>query len=275
MGRPKKSQRVTRKRTAPAARLVRAPAAPLAEPQRLLRVWRRVLERRLRGRMRARVLVDIHDNTHTMVTFQRNGGMWRLRLHHMFLAAPDEVLGALAGFVQGTEGESSAVLDRYIERNKAFIRRVSPAKRRKRLRLSPVGRHHDLGLIFERLNRRYFSNRISAAITYGPAPKVRGPRKSIKMGSYSADSKVIRIHPALDQSRVPRYFVEWIVFHEMLHHVYRARRGGDGRRCVHPPEFMAHERRFHDFKRAQAWEGQNLDYLLRSPLPIAPRSFAS
>jgi hypothetical protein len=93
---------------------------------------------------------------------------------------------------------------------------------------------------------------------------VKGPRKSIKMGSYSADSKVIRIHPALDQPVVPRYFVEWIVFHEMLHHVYRTRRGEDGRRCVHPPEFIEHERRFHDYKRAQAWEDENLDLLLRA-----------
>src|SRR5262249_27102696 len=94
----------------------------------------------------------------------------------------------------------------------------------------------------------------------------RRRRKSIKMGSYSADSKVIRIHPALDQSRVPRYFVEWIVFHEMLHDVYRTRKLENGRRCVHPPEFLAHERRFHDFKRARAWENENLDLLLGTKL---------
>ncbi|HYH94430.1 MAG TPA: hypothetical protein VD972_00560, partial [Hyalangium sp.] len=134
----------------------------------------------------------------------------------------------------------------------------------KRLRLDPAGRHHDLARIFDRLNERYFRSRITAAITYGPAPRVKGPRKSIKMGSYSADARVIRIHPVLDQPVVPRYFVEWIVFHEMLHHVYRVKRGEDGRRCVHPPEFLEHERRFHDFKRAQAWEDENLDLLLRS-----------
>lgn len=241
--------------------MVRAPAvAP--EPQRLLRVWRRVLERRLRTKLRGHVVLEIHDNTHTMVTFQKERGQWRLRLHHMFLAAPDEVLGALAGFVRDSDPKGSTVLDRYIDRNKAFIRRVSAAQLLKRVRIEPVGRHHNLGSIFNALNRRYFANRIGATITYGPAPRSRRARKSIKMGSYSADSKLIRIHPALDQSRVPRYFVEWIVFHEMLHHVYRVRRGEDGRRSVHPPEFMQHERRFHDFKRAQAWETANLDLLL-------------
>jgi hypothetical protein len=81
------------------------------------------------------------------------------------------------------------------------------------------------------------------------------------MGSYSAEARVIRIHPALDQAEVPRYFVEWIVFHEMLHDIYRIRRRG-GRRCVHTPEFLEHERRFHAFRRAQRWENENLDLLL-------------
>ena len=265
MARSKNTKTLVRKRAYTAPKLGRAVTGPVAEPQHLVRVWRRVLERRLKTRFRSHVSVEVHDNTHTMVTFQKRRTGWWLRLHHMFLAAPDEVLTALAGFVRSADPESSVVLDRYIDRNKAFIRRISAAQMRKRLRIEPVGSHHDLSSIFEALNRRYFRNRIAATITYGPAPRAsRGPRKSIKMGSYSSDSKVIRIHPALDQRKVPRYFVEWIVFHEMLHHVYRVRRGDDGRRCVHPPEFMEHERRFYDFKRAQAWEDANLDLLLRA-----------
>ncbi len=260
---PKKPKNIVKKRAYTSARMGIA-RARLPEPQRLLRVWKRVLERRLRARLRSEVSVEVHDNTHTMVTFERVRRGWRLRAHHMFLAAPEDVVTALAGFVRSADPPSSAVLDRFIERNKAFIRRVSPAQLRRRLRIEPVGRHHDLSAIFGALNRRYFSGRVSATITFGPAPRSRRARKSIKMGSYSADSRVIRIHPALDQPKVPRYFVEWIVFHEMLHHLYRARLGDDGRRCVHPPEFVEHERRFHDFQRAQAWENQNLDLLLRA-----------
>src|SRR5215211_800317 len=250
-------------RRAPVPRLARA-STNEPQPERLLRVWRRVLERRLRTAMRAHVIVELHDNTHTMLTYQRDRGAWRLRLHHMFVAAPEIVIGALARYVRTGDSGASAEIDRYIERNKIFIRRVPPSELRRRLRIEPVGDHHDLREIFEDLNRRYFRRRITATITYGPAPRVRGPRKSIKMGSYSADSKVIRIHPALDQPRVPRYFIEWIVFHEMLHHIYRARRVSGGRRCVHTPEFLEHERRFYAFERAQRWEDDNLDLLLRS-----------
>jgi len=236
----------------------------------LLRVWRQVLARRLRRGLRAEVVVEIHDNTHTMVSFARLVRGWRIRLHHMFLAAPEEVVGALADYVRSGSARSSGVLDRFIEGNKTSIRRVSVEKLRRRLRIAPVGRHHDLSAMFAALNRRYFGGRIGATITYGPAPRRRRARRSIKMGSYSTEARVIRIHPALDQPRVPRYFVEWIVFHEMLHDLYRARSGGPGRRSIHPPELVEHERRFHAFHRAQAWEEANLELLLTTRLEDSP-----
>ena len=63
-----------------------------------------------------------------------------------------------AGGVRAVGGPaSSAVLDRFIERNKAFIRRVSPAQLRRRLRIEPVGRHHDLLAHLRAAQRRYFA----------------------------------------------------------------------------------------------------------------------
>ena len=55
-----------------------------------------------------------------------------------------------------------------------------------------LGEHHDLLPMFHELNRRYFRNRVNATITYGPAPRITRPRKSIKMGSYSAESREAR-----------------------------------------------------------------------------------
>src|SRR5512140_1378706 len=256
MARRPASPKSRKDRTYPSAKLARAPQEPA--PDRVLRVWRRVLERRLRARLRGHVALEIHDNTHTMITFRRARGTWHLRLHHMFLGAQDEVLDALAEFVRGSSSGSSALLDRFIAANRALIRKIPVKEALRRLHPEPVGRCHDLKEIYDALNRRYFGRGVEATITFGPAPRTRRPRKSIKMGSYSADARIIRIHPALDHERVPRYFVEWIVFHEMLHHLHRARRQG-GRRCVHTPEFLRAERRFHDIRRAQKWEDENLD----------------
>jgi len=83
------------------------------------------------------------------------------------------------------------------------------------------------------------------------------------MGVYLHDHKLIRIHPALDDARVPRHFVELVVFHEMLHQAIPPVSGRDGRRMVHGRDFRARERRFPGYERARAWEKQNLHLLLR------------
>src|SRR5688572_22599055 len=124
-----------RNRTRTAGRIARLGADH--EAAGIVRVWRRVLERRLKNRLRSRVSIQVHDNTHTMVTFQRERGYWRLRLHHMFLAAPELVLTALARFVEHGDDDSSGVLDRFIERNRALIRKVRPAELRRRIRIRP------------------------------------------------------------------------------------------------------------------------------------------
>ena len=81
------------------------------------------------------------------------------------------------------------------------------------------------------------------------------------MGSYSVEDRLIRIHPALDRWFVPRYFLEWIVFHEMLHQVHDIPVVG-GRRQFHTPEFLAEEKQFEGYERARAWERENLDRIL-------------
>jgi hypothetical protein len=129
--------------------------------------------------------------------------------------------------------------------------------------LRTAGRAHDLRAIYDRLNREYFDGKLDARITWGSAPRRQRPRRSIKMGSFAVEDRLIRIHPVLDHASVPDYFVAWIVFHEMLHGKYEVIRKGD-RRCFHTKEFIAEERTFRDYQRACAWERANMDRLLGS-----------
>ena len=62
---------------------------------------------------------------------------------------------------------------------------------------------------------------------------------------------------------MPRFFVEFVVFHELLHHVVPARRAGE-RLEYHTPEFRRRERAHPDYRRAVRWETENLEALLRS-----------
>ena len=82
------------------------------------------------------------------------------------------------------------------------------------------------------------------------------------MGSYAVEDRLIRIHPLLDRPFVPRYYVEWIIYHEMLHERHPIPLVA-GRRCFHPPAFLAEEQLFEDVDRASRWERQNAHRLLR------------
>jgi hypothetical protein len=66
----------------------------------------------------------------------------------------------------------------------------------------------------------------------------------------------------LDSPRVPRFVLEWIVFHEILHHVLPVERAGTRRR-YHTEAFRAFERGFERYEEARAWEKENLEWLLR------------
>jgi hypothetical protein len=177
----------------------------------------------------------------------------------MFLDAPPSVMDALVRYIVHGEREASAVVGNFIEANGARL-----AKRSRTLHLVTSGKHHDLLRIFQQINAEYFDGDVDALITWGKRPTRRSrTRSTIKLGSYSAAEKLIRIHPALDRKWVPRYFVASIVYHEMLHHVIPASRG-NGRALLHPPEFRDRERLFRHHDRALAWEQQHIARLLRT-----------
>jgi predicted metal-dependent hydrolase len=93
---------------------------------------------------------------------------------------------------------------------------------------------------------------VSCAITWGTKNPRYAARKRT-LGSFSKDKNTIRINPALDRRRVPGYFVEFVVFHEMLH-AFLGISEKNGRRLVHSKEFKQRERVFRHYDRAMAWE---------------------
>jgi predicted metal-dependent hydrolase len=53
-----------------------------------------------------------------------------------------------------------------------------------------------------------------------------------------------------DKASVPRYAVEYLVYHEMLHLKHPVKLRGS-RRCVHSREFMAEEKLYPHLERAK------------------------
>jgi len=201
------------------------------------------------------------NNHYSMISVRRKSDGYRLRLHQMFVGAEPRVVRALARYVVHNDRRASTLLGEFIEEHQHIIRQQT--RRPRNLTLRTAGRYHDLEAIFGRLSVAHFGGALEARITWGPDAARGKRRRSIKMGSFAVEDRIIRIHPVLDQECVPDYFVAWIVFHEMLHGKHEVLRE-NGRRRFHTPAFLAEERQFPDYQRACAWEKQNLDRLLRS-----------
>ena len=220
------------------------------------------LERRIRAHMtKGRVQVTLTDNRYTMISVRRvpKEKRYEVRLHHMFADADPVITRALAHYIAENDADASRVLGEFIDANSDYVRgrsRRTPAQV-----IFTAGEFHDLRQIYDELNARYFAGKIDASITWGARTGRARRRNSIKMGSYSVEDRLIRIHRSLDRAFVPRFFVTWIVFHEMLHQVHDIR-VKNGRREFHSREFLADEVQFEQYEQSRAWERRHLDALL-------------
>jgi hypothetical protein len=220
------------------------------------------LERRIRAHLaKGRVAVTLTDNRYTMISVRRlsKEKRYEVRLHHMFADADPVITRALAHYIADNDSDASRVLGDFIDQNSGHVR--GRARRQPTQVIFTAGEYHDLRLIYDELNARYFENKIDAMITWGQRNGRPRRRNSIKMGSYAVEDRLIRIHRSLDRAFVPKFFVAWIVFHEMLHQVHDIR-VKNGRREFHSKEFMADEAMFEHYDEAKLWERRHLDALL-------------
>lgn len=171
-----------------------------------------------------------------------------IRMHEAFGSAPVAVLDALGHYLRTRRREdwrAVAAYARHIPARNPALHRPPP--------VHTAGAVWDLAALAADVNAHFFSGRVDCRIGWGRRPAARGVRRfrrarSIRYGSWDAATRTIRIHPALDDTRVPREFVRYIVFHEMLHAVVPTE-GHHGRRVFHPAAFRALERRYPDYPR--------------------------
>lgn len=209
------------------------------------------LKRRFERAAGRPVMLTITDNSSSVFYMRARRGGISLRLHRMFLDAGDEVLRELAEYVRGGRSRTPLFWS-FVKGNSHCLRSRPPRK----VNLRPAGRCHDLQRIYDGLNREYFGGRLSCGITWG-AYKGRRTARKRTLGSYSALSGTIRINPALDRKSVPRFFLEYIVYHEMLH-ASLGMEEKNGRRVIHSSEFKRREKLFRHYEKALALENKGI-----------------
>ncbi|MBA2742891.1 MAG: M48 family metallopeptidase [Chthoniobacterales bacterium] len=133
----------------------------------------------------------------------------------------------------------------------------------RQLNLREEGRYFDLRAIFDRINARHFRGRLrNYTVEWGRRRK-RRPKEYFVFGTIQEEDRVIRINSSLDQRFVPLWFLEYVMYHEMLHSVVPDEIGPSGRRRFHTDEFYRREKEFPQYRRARRWEDDNLARFLR------------
>jgi hypothetical protein len=187
-------------------------------------------------------------------TIRLRQGRVHAHLSDLLEGAPESVLRAIAHILFAKlyrKPLDAAQTDRYrrFASSEAVMRqteRTRQTRGRKKM-LGPAGQHYHLEEIFDGLNARFFYGLMGR-------PLLTWSRHMAKrsLGHYDAAHNTIVISRVFDRKNTPRYAIEYLLYHEMLHLKHPVRVRG-GRRCVHPREFRAEERLFPELDLAKQY----------------------
>src|SRR6185312_2597190 len=178
-------------------------------------------------------------------TIRLRQGQIRVSLSDLLEGAPESVIRAIAHILLAKlyrkpisplqnlrykRFASSAAVVRQTE----LIRNARGRKRR----LGPEGHYYNLEEVFDTLNTRYFGGLLGRPeLTWSEHHAKRS------LGHYDAAHNTIVVSRLFDRPSSPRYAIEYLLYHEMLHLRHPVKMRGL-RRCVHSREFKAEEARF-------------------------------
>lgn len=226
----------------------------LPRPESTEAIFQRVFAAISRNGEAPPVRLHVRPYVATIGRLRLNGGVLELRLSESIAAAPATVREALAWILISRlfRAAPPAHWVRHYRQymNRKEVRRLHQAMRAARSRKyisGPQGRVYDLAEIFASLRDLYFGPLL-------PVPQLgwsRRPSRTL-LGHFDHAHNAIILSSWLDRPEVPRYVVEYVMYHEMLHmkHPVEHRRH---RRSVHPPAFREEEKRFPLLAEAKAW----------------------
>ncbi|MBA3915250.1 MAG: M48 family metallopeptidase [Acidobacteriales bacterium] len=196
--------------------------------------------------------VEFFAFTNVNNTIRMREGRLLVRLSDLLEGAPEPVLRALAHILlakmyrKPIAATHSTRYRRYVSSHEISTRTHLMRQIRGRKRVTTAqGHFYDLDQIFEELNTRFFFGLLARPqMTWS---QVRARRS---LAHYDPGHNAIVVSRVFDHPVVPRYAVEYIVYHEMLHLKHPVKLRGS-RRCVHPPAFQADEKLFPYFEEAK------------------------
>ena len=185
-------------------------------------------------------------------TIRMREGRLHVRLSDLLEHAPESVHQAIAHILLAKlyrKPIAPGHADRYRRYTQSEVvskqaERIRQTRGRKRIS-TPEGHQFHLEEVFESVNTRFFHGLLGRpTLTWSAHVAKR------MLGHYDAAHNTIVVSRVFDRPGTPRYAIEYLLYHEMLHlkHPVRVKAG---RRCVHSREFQAEERLFPELAEAR------------------------
>ncbi len=200
------------------------------------------------------VAVRFRRFTSLNTTIRLREGRLHVSLSDLLEGAPEPVVRAIAHILLA-KLYRKPIDPRHNLRYKRFASSAAVVRQTERIRLArgskryfgPEGRFYNLEEVFDSLNARFFGGLLGR-----PDLTWSGQTARRSLGHYDAAHNTIVVSRVFDRPSSPRYAIEYLLYHEMLHLKYPVRMRGL-RRCVHSREFKAEESRFPQLKEAMAF----------------------
>jgi hypothetical protein len=121
---------------------------------------------------------------------------------------------------------------------------------------------HDLQDVFNSVNKEYFNNELTAILRWGKLTS----GVSYQMTRKTPDGQtvqIITIAGSYNHHDVPRFAIEAVMFHEMLH-IKIPPYKKNGRNIIHGPEFKRIEKAYKFYVQWRIWEREHLLNIIRN-----------
>ena len=187
-------------------------------------------------------------------TIRLREGQIHVSLSDLLEGAPESVIRAIAHILlaklyrKPIDAGHNARYKRFassaaVTKQTELIRHARGSKRY----FGPEGRFYNLEEVFDSLNVRFFGGLLGRPdLTWSEHTARR------MLGHYDAAHNMIVVSRVFDRPSSPRYAIEYLLYHEMLHLKHPVRMRGL-RRCVHSREFKADEAQFPQLAEAMAF----------------------
>jgi len=200
------------------------------------------------------IYASFYRFAHINNTIRLREGAIYARVSDVLEGAPETVLRAIAHILlaklyrKPVAPWASTRFRQYVgsEQVSRHAQQIRQSRGRKRW-VGAKGNVYDLEEIFESLNTRFFDGLMGRPLLTWSAHAARRT-----LGHYDSAHNTIVVSRIFDRPQVPRYAVEYLVYHEMLHLKHPVRMRGS-RRCVHPRAFQLEERQFPQLEEAKLY----------------------